>query len=212
MTQQSVPSLSPAVPSTTPATWLGVMGGGQLGRMFAHAAQSMGFKVAVLEADADCPAGQVADRLITAAYDNGPALAELGALCAAVTTEFENVSAKSLATLAAQTFVAPAASGVSIAQDRTAEKAFFTECGSRSGVLPAPHLVINTEADIDGLDANLLPGILKTARMGYDGKGQVRVRSVEEVRTAFAAMQGVTCVSSSGSLVVFSIPTKQWSL
>jgi 5-(carboxyamino)imidazole ribonucleotide synthase len=84
------------------------MGGGQLGRMFAHAAQSMGFKVAVLEADADCPAGQVADRLINAAYDDGAALAELGALCAAVTTEFENVSAKSLATLAAQTFVAPA--------------------------------------------------------------------------------------------------------
>ncbi|WP_044528475.1 5-(carboxyamino)imidazole ribonucleotide synthase [Herbaspirillum sp. B65] len=194
MTQQSASTLRPAVPSTTPATWLGVMGGGQLGRMFAHAAQSMGFKVAVLEADADCPAGQVADRLINAAYDDGAALAELGALCAAVTTEFENVSAKSLATLALQTFVAPAASGVSIAQDRTAEKAFFTECGAQSGVLPAPHLVINSEADIDGLDANLLPGILKTARMGYDGKGQVRVRSVEEVRNAFAAMKGVTCV------------------
>ncbi|WP_343583913.1 5-(carboxyamino)imidazole ribonucleotide synthase [Herbaspirillum sp.] len=194
MTQQSQKQARPAVPSTTPATWLGVMGGGQLGRMFAHAAQSMGFKVAVLEADADCPAGQVADRLLAAPYDDAKALAELGGLCAAVTTEFENVSAQSLATLAGQTFVAPAASGVSIAQDRTAEKAFFTECGSRSGVLPAPHRVINTAADIDGIGDDLLPGILKTARMGYDGKGQVRVRTQDEVRAAFAGMQGVTCV------------------
>jgi 5-(carboxyamino)imidazole ribonucleotide synthase len=197
MTSQfASPTAAPraAVPSTTPATWLGVMGGGQLGRMFAHAAQSMGFKVAVLEADADCPAGQVADRLINAAYEDGQALTELGKLCAAVTTEFENVSAQSLATLAGQTFVAPAASGVSIAQDRTAEKAFFTECASRSGVLPAPHLVINSAADIDGLDAGLLPGILKTARMGYDGKGQVRVKSREDVRAAFESMGKVTCL------------------
>ncbi|HEX5344013.1 MAG TPA: 5-(carboxyamino)imidazole ribonucleotide synthase, partial [Duganella sp.] len=90
--------------------------------------------------------------------------------------------------------VAPAASGVSIAQDRTAEKAFFTECGSQSGVLPAPHLVINSEADIDGLDANLLPGILKTARMGYDGKGQVRVATRQQARDAFANLKGVPCV------------------
>jgi 5-(carboxyamino)imidazole ribonucleotide synthase len=194
MSQPSDSNVSPAVPSTTPATWLGVMGGGQLGRMFAHAAQSMGFKVAVLEAEQDCPAGQVADRLLQAPYDDARALAELGGLCAAVTTEFENVSAKSLAALAAHTFVAPAASGVSIAQDRTAEKAFFTECGSRSGVLPAPHAVINADSDIAALSPDLLPGILKTARMGYDGKGQVRVRTLDEVRSAFAGMNGVTCV------------------
>lgn len=194
MTQQSVKKQPFAIPSTTPATWLGVMGGGQLGRMFAHAAQSMGFKVAVLEADADCPAGQVADRLLQAPYDDAKALAELGGLCAAVTTEFENVSAKSLALLAGQTFVAPGASGVSIAQDRTAEKAFFTECASRSGVLPAPHRVITSDADLASVTDDLLPGILKTARMGYDGKGQVRVRTQEELRAAYAGMNGVTCV------------------
>ncbi|EJM98251.1 5-(carboxyamino)imidazole ribonucleotide synthase [Herbaspirillum sp. YR522] len=195
MTSQSAqPSHRPAVPSTTPATWLGVMGGGQLGRMFAHAAQAMGFKVAVLEQDGNCPAGQVADRLLQAPYDDAPALAEMGSLCAAVTTEFENVSASSLSQLAGRTFVAPAASGVSIAQDRTAEKAFFTECGSRSGVLPAPHRVIQGEADIAGVADDLLPGILKTARMGYDGKGQVRVRTRDELRSAYAGMNGVTCV------------------
>jgi 5-(carboxyamino)imidazole ribonucleotide synthase len=170
------------------------MGGGQLGRMFAHAAQSMGFKVAVLEADGNCPAGQVADRLLQAPYDDVQALAQLGSLCAAVTTEFENVSAQSLSQLAGQTFVAPAASGVSIAQDRTAEKAFFTECGTRSGVLPAPHYVIRSQADIAGVADDLLPGILKTARMGYDGKGQARVRTRDELYAAYAGMNGVTCV------------------
>jgi len=194
MTTPSPLHPAPAVPSTTPAAWLGVMGGGQLGRMFAHAAQAMGFKVAVLEADADCPAGQAADRLLQAPYDDAAALDQLGRLCTAVTTEFENVSAHSLATLAGHTFVAPGASGVSIAQDRTAEKAFFTECGSRSGVFPAPHAVIREAGDIAAIGGDLLPGILKTARMGYDGKGQVRVRTQDELRAAFAGLRGVTCV------------------
>ena len=183
-----------ALPTTTPATWLGVMGGGQLGRMFAHAAQAMGFKVAVLEQEADCPAGQVADRLIATAYTDADGLAQLATLCGAVTTEFENVSAQSLAMLARTTYVAPAANGVSIAQDRIAEKRFFVESSGSSGVQPAPHMTIASEADIAAIPVDLLPGILKTVRMGYDGKGQVRVRSVEEVRTAFAEMGGVTCL------------------
>ncbi|MBB3214659.1 5-(carboxyamino)imidazole ribonucleotide synthase [Herbaspirillum sp. Sphag1AN] len=185
---------SVALPTTTPATWLGVMGGGQLGRMFAHAAQAMGFKVAVLEQELDCPAGQVADRLIRTAYTDAEGLAQLGSLCSAVTTEFENVSAQSLATLAAKTYVAPAANGVSIAQDRIAEKRFFVESSSASGVHPAPHKTIASDADIAAITEDLLPGILKTVRMGYDGKGQVRVRSVDEVRAAFADMGGVICL------------------
>ncbi len=87
------------IPSATPPTWLGVMGGGQLGRMFAHAAQAMGFKVAVLEPAQDCPAGHAADHLLVAAYTDPAALQELGTQCAAVTTEFENVPADSLALL-----------------------------------------------------------------------------------------------------------------
>lgn len=183
----------PFVPSASPATWLGVMGGGQLGRMFAHAAQMMGYKVAVLEPTRDCPAGHAADHLLSAAYTDEGALAELAAQCVAVTTEFENVPAQSLAFLAGRSFVAPAADCVSIAQDRIAEKRFFTDCAPASAVLPAPHKVIAAPEDIDVIPDDLFPGILKTARLGYDGKGQVRVRTRDEARTAFAAM-GVTCV------------------
>lgn len=185
---------TPFVPGTTPATWLGVMGGGQLGRMFAHAAQTMGYRVAVLEPEDNSPAAQVAEKHIRAAYTDEAGLAELAQLCVAVTTEFENVSAQSLATLAERVFTAPAAAGVSIAQDRVAEKTFFTEAASASGVLPAPYCVIRSEADIDAVTDAVLPGILKTVRMGYDGKGQVRVRTVAEVRDAFASMNGVACV------------------
>jgi 5-(carboxyamino)imidazole ribonucleotide synthase len=170
------------------------MGGGQLGRMFAHAAQSMGYQVAVLEPSADCPAGQVADRTIEGNYDDAAALAELRALCAAVTTEFENVPADSLQLLADGSFVAPGASCVSIAQDRIAEKRFFVECAPTSKVMPAPHKTIASHADIDAIGDDLLPGILKTVRMGYDGKGQVRVRTRDDVRAAFDDMDGVTCM------------------
>jgi 5-(carboxyamino)imidazole ribonucleotide synthase len=184
----------PFLPSANPSAWLGVMGGGQLGRMFAHAAQAMGYKVAVLEPAADCPAGQVAERLINASYLDANGLAELAQTCVAVTTEFENVPADSMAWLGERAFVAPAASCVSIAQDRIAEKRFFVECAPASGVMPAPHKTIASHADIDAIDDDLLPGILKTVRMGYDGKGQVQVRTREDVRAAFDAMQGVTCL------------------
>lgn len=184
----------PFLPSADPSTWLGVMGGGQLGRMFAHAAQAMGYKVAVLEPSADCPAGQVADRTIEGDYDDHAALNELAALCAAVTTEFENVPADSLAQLAAGSFVAPSSLCVQIAQDRILEKKFFVDCAPTSNVMPAPHKTIASHADIDAIGDDLLPGILKTVRMGYDGKGQVRVRSREDVRAAFDSMDGVTCL------------------
>ncbi len=190
----SEPQLLPAVPAASPATWLGVMGGGQLGRMFAQAAQAMGYQVAVLEPSDDCPAGQVAQRLLNAGYTDAAALDELVAQCAAVTTEFENVPADSLARLAQQIFVAPNAAGVSVAQDRILEKRFFLSCADKSGVLPAPHKVIASLDDIDAIGDELLPGILKTVRMGYDGKGQVRVSSREDVRAAFDGMGQVTCL------------------
>lgn len=182
------------LPTANPPTWLGVMGGGQLGRMFAHAAQAMGYKVAVLEPSADCPAGQVAERLVQADYTDSIALGQLAALCSAVTTEFENVPADSMNLLAQGSFVAPAGACVAIAQDRVLEKRFFVDCASKSGVLPAPHKVIASLDDIEAIDETLLPGILKTVRMGYDGKGQVRVKSREDVRAAFESMGGVTCL------------------
>ncbi len=180
-------------PARPPAT-LGVMGGGQLGRMFAHAAQAMGFKVAVLDPARDSPAGQAADRLIVAGYSDAAGLADLASACVAITTEFENVPADSLAWLGERSFVAPAAQCVSVAQDRIAEKRFFVECAPSSGVMPAPHKTIATSEDIDAIPDDLLPGILKTVRMGYDGKGQVRVKTRADVRAAFAEMQGVTCL------------------
>ena len=182
------------VPAASPSTWLGVMGGGQLGRMFAHAAQAMGYKVAVLEPAADCPAGQVAEQLINASYDDAAALNGLAAQCVAVTTEFENVPADSLALLAEHAFVAPSSACVSIAQDRVAEKRFFVDCAPASGVMPAPHQLIASAADIDAIPDHLLPGILKTVRMGYDGKGQARVASRDDVRAAFDAVDGVPCL------------------
>jgi len=170
------------------------MGGGQLGRMFVHAAQAMGYKVMVLEPAADCPAGHAADRLLCADYTNSTALQDMVQQCVAVTTEFENVPAQSLASLADQVVVAPSARCVSVAQDRLVEKKFFLDCASASGVQPAPHHAIHTQADIDALPDDLFPGILKTVRMGYDGKGQVRVTNREAVRTAFNELQGVVCV------------------
>ena len=182
------------IPTASTPTWLGVMGGGQLGRMFAHSAQAMGYKVAVLEPARDCPAGQVAEHLVYADYADVDALTELAGKCAAVTTEFENVPAPSLAFLEARTVVAPSAACVSVAQDRMREKRFFTDCAAESGVLPAPHRLVASDADIDAMPDTLFPGILKTVRLGYDGKGQVKVQSRDELRVAFADMKGVDCV------------------
>lgn len=186
--------LKPILPAANPPAWLGVMGGGQLGRMFAQAAQAMGYQVAVLEPSQDCPAGQVAQRLVEADYSDAAGLDALAAQCAAVTTEFENVPADSLSRLAQTVFVAPDGHGVSVAQDRVAEKRFFVSCAPKSGVLPAPHKVIAAQEDIDAISDDLLPGILKTVRMGYDGKGQVRVKSRADVQAAFESMGKVTCL------------------
>ena len=176
-------------PSAGPVT-LGVMGGGQLGRMFVHAAQAMGFETAVLDPDADSPAGRVSHHHVQSAYQDPRGLAQLTALCSAITTEFENVPADALATLAATRTVAPGAQAVAIAQDRLAEKAHFVRCG----VPCAPFAAIATRADVEAAPADLLPGILKTARMGYDGKGQVRVADQTQLRHAFTELKEQTCV------------------
>lgn len=175
-----------------PGSTLGMMGGGQLGRMFAQAAATMGYHVAVLEPGASSPAGEVAREQIAAKYTDEAALAELAGKVSAVTTEFENVPAPALAFLEkAGLRVAPPSSAVAVTQDRNDEKHFISAV---AGVPVAPNAAVRTEADIDALDAALLPGILKTARLGYDGKGQARVSSIEEVRQAFRDFGGVECV------------------
>jgi 5-(carboxyamino)imidazole ribonucleotide synthase len=169
---------------------LGVMGGGQLGRMFVHAAQQTGFFTAVLDPDANSPAGRVSHHHIQTAYTDPEGLARLTEVSVAITTEFENVPAPALVTLANSRLVAPAASAVAIAQDRAAEKAHFVKCG----VPCAPYAVIDTPAQLEAVTDKLLPGILKTTRMGYDGKGQVRVRTRAELAAAWADLKNVPCV------------------
>jgi 5-(carboxyamino)imidazole ribonucleotide synthase len=166
------------------------MGGGQLGRMFAHAAQALGYRVAVLDPDADSPTGQIAHQHVATAYLDPVGLQALAQASDAITTEFENVPAQALATLAATRPVAPRAEAVAVCQDRAAEKAQFVDCG----VPCAPHAVIETEAQLAAVPAALLPGILKTARLGYDGKGQVRVQTREDLAAAWGQLKQVPCV------------------
>jgi 5-(carboxyamino)imidazole ribonucleotide synthase len=173
-----------------PGATLGVLGGGQLGRMFAHAAQAMGYFTAVLDQDPTSPAGRVSHHHIRTGYEDPQGLTELAKLCAAVTTEFENVPAGSLNQLAQSLPVSPAGSAVAIAQDRAREKAHFVQCG----VPVAPHAVIETPEQLAAVSADLLPGILKTARLGYDGKGQVRVKTLEELAKAWDELGHVACV------------------
>ncbi|ARP87715.1 5-(carboxyamino)imidazole ribonucleotide synthase [Bordetella genomosp. 9] len=173
-----------------PGDWLGLVGGGQLGRMFCHAAQSLGYKVAVLDPAADGPAAMVADRHIQSAYDDEAGLRELARACRAVTTEFENVPANSLRALAANCRVSPAADAVAVVQDRIAEKAFV----AAQSIPVAPHVPVRGEDDLRKAPDSLFPGILKVARLGYDGKGQARVQSRDEALAAFAAFGGVACV------------------
>ena len=177
-------------PALVPGSWLGVLGGGQLGRMFCAAAQSMGYRVCVLDPDEASPAGAVADRHIRAGYLDEAALDELAALCAAITTEFENVPAAALDRLAATRVVAPAGRCVAIAQDRMVEKSFIGDCG----LAVAPYLAVHQADDLARADATLFPGILKAARLGYDGKGQVRVADADAARAAFEQLGGVPCV------------------
>lgn len=167
-----------------------MMGGGQLGRMFCHAAQAMGYKVAVLDPAEQCPAGVVADRYIRARYDDQAGLDQLAQLCRAVTTEFENVPAGSLDYLARHCRVSPSGSAVAVAQDRMLEKAFVRE----TDAAVATYAEIRSASDIDAAPDAVFPGILKAARLGYDGKGQARVKTRDEARAAFARLRGVPCV------------------
>jgi 5-(carboxyamino)imidazole ribonucleotide synthase len=173
-----------------PGATLGVMGGGQLGRMFVHAAQSLGYQTAVLDPDATSPAGLVSHHHVQEAYLEAYGLAKMAALCAAITTEFENVPAQALDQLALVCPVAPSGAAVSVCQDRAREKAHFTACG----VPCAPHAVIETPEQLAAVSADLLPGILKTSRMGYDGKGQVRIKTRAELIAAWDDLQRVPCV------------------
>ena len=174
-----------------PGATLGVVGGGQLGRYFVIEARRLGYETWVLDPDADAPAMQLAAHPLVAAYDDVAALDRLGAACDAVTIEFENVPAASLERLAGLSRLAPAPAAVRVAQDRRLEK----RRAAGLGLSPLPWAPVASAADLGpALESVALPAILKTATLGYDGKGQRVCASAEEVRDAFASFGGTACV------------------
>ena len=174
-----------------PGATLGMLGGGQLGRMFTTAAQTMGYKVVVLDPDTNSPAGIIADQHICAKYDDETALNTLAAACDAITTEFENIPATTLAFLESKTVVHPSSAALAKTQNRIVEKEFIASLG----IAVAPFLAIRSEADLDKVTANItLPGILKVANFGYDGKGQVVCHTLADVKQAFADLNQAECV------------------
>jgi 5-(carboxyamino)imidazole ribonucleotide synthase len=174
-----------------PGATVGVLGGGQLGRMFTLQTRTMGYRVVVLDPDPQSPAGAVADRQIRASYDDERALAELSAVCAAITTEFENVPAAALERLARGSIVRPPIGAVATAQDRIAEKTFFQSHGFPT----AAFRPVRSRQELTAALADIpLPALLKTSRLGYDGKGQATVENPTDALRAFERFGEVPCV------------------
>ena len=178
-----------------PGSTIGILGGGQLGRMLAMAAARLGFDVAVLDPEPDCPAARVAATAIVAAYDDPAGLAALAKAADVVTFEFENVPAAALlrlADLGAQT--APAAKALEIAQDRLAEKRFL----NGAGIPTVSFAAIDGPADLTAALARLgAPLLLKTRRGGYDGKGQIWVQRAADAPSAWEALGGRPSVAEA---------------
>ena len=174
-----------------PGSTLGLLGGGQLGRMFTVAARTLGYRVTVLDPDPLSPAAEFATGHLNTPYTDPVSLEALAGTCAAVTTEFENAPAEALEAIARRTVVRPAGSSVAVAQDRRREKGFFSEHGFPVG----PWAVVESEADFETALARVkLPAILKTARFGYDGKGQATIHDRAGLAATFNAWKGVPCV------------------
>lgn len=174
-----------------PGQTIGIIGGGQLGRMMALAAKAKGFRIAVLDPTEDCPCGQVADMTITGEYSDLNAIKRLAEVSDVITYEFENIDAEGLQWLNEHAYVPQGVQLLAITQDRTKEKAAI----QNAGVEVAPYAVIETKEDIIKYLKELgLPAVLKTARGGYDGKGQFVIRSEEQVDEAAALLQAGICV------------------
>ncbi len=174
-----------------PGSTLGVMGGGQLGRMFCEAARALGYRTVTLDPDPRCPAGQVADRQICGAYHDRQALAALGRACAAVTIEFENVPAESMDYLARHCLVAPGSGAVRICRDRILEKGFLRD----NGLPTAPFAAVTCVGELrEAIHAIGTPALLKTATGGYDGKGQHTILDANRAEAAFQELGERPCV------------------
>ncbi|MCP4334032.1 MAG: 5-(carboxyamino)imidazole ribonucleotide synthase [Gammaproteobacteria bacterium] len=173
-----------------PGSTLGMLGGGQLGRMFITAARTMGYDVIVLDPDENSPAGGLASEHLAKDYDDTEALDYLAQRCAVVTTEFENIPAVTLAYLAKTVAVHPSAGALHIAQHRKLEKDFFRE----QGLNTADFINLENEADLESARDFTFPAILKTATLGYDGKGQIVCQSFDDLKPAFEAVGKIHCV------------------
>ena len=174
-----------------PGATLGLLGGGQLGRMFTMAARTMGYEVMVLDPDANSPAASIATVHLCSAYDDEDALTRLASECAAVTTEFENVPASSLEAIAQHIPVRPSAAAIHIARDRILEKQTIRDVGLDT----VNYHVIQDESDLGTALIHIdLPAILKTATLGYDGKGQIVISDSADLKTAFQQLGAKPCV------------------
>jgi 5-(carboxyamino)imidazole ribonucleotide synthase len=187
MSDSRVSDVQPLLPGTT----VGVVGGGQLGRYFVLEARRLGYHTWVLDPDQNAPAMQLAEHCLIADYDDEEALKQLGNACDAVTVEFENVPAKSLELLDALCRVAPTAASIRVAQDRDLEK----KTAQMHGLTPVPYATILNVGDIPVAVASVeFPAILKTSRLGYDGKGQHVCHNQQELMDAFDAVGHAECV------------------
>lgn len=175
----------------SPGGTIGILGGGQLGRMLALAAAAMGYRVHVLAPEAELPAGDVAAEVTRAAYGDFAALDRFAASVDVVTFEFENIDVAAIRHLATQRPMRPGAASLEVAQDRLAEKNFVAGLGGR----PVAFRAVDSRADLDAAIADIgCPAVLKTRRLGYDGKGQARITSPADADAAWAALGGQPAV------------------
>ncbi len=192
------PVLGPAL-SVQPGAAIGILGGGQLGRMLAMAAASLGLKTHIFCPDADCPAFDVAAARTVAAYEDKAALKRFAAAVSVATYEFENVPEATASALAALVSLRPDVRALATSQDRLVEKMFVAGIG----IATAPFRAVDSEADLAAALAELgTPAILKTRRFGYDGKGQVRITPGDRAGEAFAHLGGAPAILEG--LVPFS--------
>lgn len=174
-----------------PGATLGLVGGGQLGRMFTMAARNLDYRVTVLDPDPLSPAAEFATGHLNTAYTHPISLEDMAKTCAAITTEFENAPAAALIELARHTTVRPSGHSVAIAQDRGAEKKFFQANGFPVGSFA----LIRSAGDFDAALRHVkLPAVIKTVRFGYDGKGQARISSRADLDATFFSWNGALCI------------------
>lgn len=174
-----------------PGATVGILGGGQLGRMLALAAASMGYRVHVLAPEAELPAGDVAAEVTRAEYTDLVALDRFAAAVDVVTFEFENVDTAAIRHLAARKPVHPGAASLEVAQDRLTEKRFVEGLGGK----PAAYRAVDSLADLNAAIAEIgCPAVLKTRRFGYDGKGQARIHAPADAALAWAAIGGQSAI------------------